>query len=306
MKIVHLLPDTAWGPSAIYACRLAADMAARGHEVTVAAPQSERMAERLKRLNLRMAAVDLGGFFNFLTPVKLAKLLRSDSPSAAGSPKRTFLHIHHPSLLNTAIGALRVAEAENEGAIVLTIANPSVIAGDLLFAKLSGHLHRVVVPSQAVIEALPDGLAAKATLVCPEAATLPQVDNVGGEVTFTGPLHPASRLDNLVSAFVDSAHRHSLRLNIVGEGPGSYVMPLIRRVRSAKLTERVAWLGDIDPTPQLLGSTAVVVTGVDTDFPFPLQADPFIASGATHTSLSGLDSESIASLFDNIANSSRK
>lgn len=301
MKIVHFLGSEFWDSTAIYAREIARGEIRDGHSVAFACRDAERVVQRLEKERFNeFARLKIGGFFDFMTPVKVAKLLRPSGMPVAGV-KRTRLHVHHHSLLNTAFGALKVSGNEADTEVWLTVGDAAALPSDnKRFDILVDRVDRIVVPEQSVAESLPENLRQKAIVVNPyEALEKPEASNGSQavELTFVGPLLRGNGFEAFLNAFIATAPNHELRLNVVGEGPGAHVMPMIRRVRSAKLTDRVVWHGDIDPSQELLAKTAMAFTARDFDFATTLVAAPLALRGIEVRDCSELGSEQLVDVI---------
>lgn len=180
-----------------------------------------------------------GGFLSgILAPVRLARRLR-----AAGDD--VTVHAHSPAAASVALRArqldgcdhVRVVASVHEfpaspsladiaalrQCTAVSASSPDVV-GRLAAAGIPARLVTPTVPSPRVIPPLPE--------------TPVYIHH--------GHLTRANGIDRVITTFLDIAADPAARLIIVGEGPGRDVMPQIRRVRSARLTDRVEWAGPAD------------------------------------------------------------
>jgi len=80
VKILHTESSTGWGGQENRTLNECLGLAARGHQVLIAAPPGARLLERAAQAGLATAAVPMSGSLNLISILRLAKLMRQERP----------------------------------------------------------------------------------------------------------------------------------------------------------------------------------------------------------------------------------
>lgn len=243
---------------------------ARGHEVSVVAPEHSAIHEACRQRGLRSDIAEfrmvpshqhrLGELFSRLRPdvvhgmsiFPVAYARRAGALSGAGRPACfAYVSTDPASTLPLAakrfrrtLHAVRNSISRNEAPRLDAIFVPSTTIADQL-EELGIH-GRTIVVSGAID---PERLEADAAI----AIDLPQG---GPRIGYAGFLEPLKGIDNLIAAFADIAEDHPQALLLVaGEGPDRFSLAAL--AATLGVDDRVVLLGHLDPVAPLLSALDV-------------------------------------------------
>lgn len=282
MKIIQTFSDPRNSSLSLLTEERTAALAALGHAVGLLAPAGSRLADRFARpqsgVRLVTSRFSIGS--GLTVPVKLQRLM--------GKAGETDMVVFHCPTVALADRALMACKAARRGRVVLELPVGTPPPDTPLSRYVLESVDAVIMPSQADADMLlgsgawispqrirvippgvrlphPEGNAASCEL--PQAASRKPRRGPGTlTLIWSGEIRPGCGLDSLVEAM--GAHHHlRIELIVAGQGPGRYVMPVIRRSRTLGIDTRIEWAGDTGPTPNLVAEAdAGIITSPHSPF----------------------------------------
>ena len=269
MKIIQTFSDPRNSSLSLLTEERTAALAALGHAVGLLAPSGSRMADRFSRpdsgVRVLTSRFSIGS--SMTVPVKLQRLL--------GKGDRADMAVLHCPTIALADRALMACKAAGRGKVVLEPAAGTPPPDKPLTRYVLESVDALILPSQADADVLLGSGAWISTdriRVIPPGVRLPRPDSTAaacplppvarkersghkgpGTLTliWSGEIRPGCGLDSLVEA-LGANHHLKIDLIVAGQGPGRYVMPIIRRSRTLGIEARIEWAGDTAPTPELI------------------------------------------------------
>ena len=269
MKIIQTFSDPRNSSLSLLTEERTAALASLGNAVGLLAPAGSRLAERFARpdsgVQVLTSRFSVGS--SMTVPVKLQRLL--------GKGSRDDMAVFHCPTISLADRALMACKAAGRGKVVLELPVGTPPPDKPLTRYVLESVDAVILPSQADADMLlgsgawinhrrlrvvspgvslphPETTAASCPLPA-DAAKARRPHKGPGTLTliWSGEMRPGCGLDSLVEAL---GTNHHLRIDLIvaGQGPGRYVMPIIRRTRALGIDARIEWAGDTAPTPQLI------------------------------------------------------
>lgn len=267
MKIIQTYSETRQSPLSLLVEERIAQLALRGHVVGALAANGTPIAERFVRedsgVSLQTSRFSLGSSFSI--PVKIQRLI--------GSGHNDFTVVHCPTI-QLADKALLACKATGRHARVIYEPSTGITAHDNALSRHVLDLADIIIlPSQTDADLLMGSGASVSTdriRVLHPGVMLPPVarqnDDEAPEIErpdeltliWAGEIVEGCGLDTLIEALGRSHHLH-IHLIVAGQGPGRYVMPIIRRSKSLGIDARIEWAGNTAPTPSLVEKADVGV-----------------------------------------------
>lgn len=222
MRIIHLVGSRSWDDKAEGALRAALAMRAIGFAQSIIITDKDTELHTFYAAHgLEVYPMTLHGFGSIFTPARLGNMLLRERSS--------LLHLHHPALMRIAAGALAVAR--QAGARMVVNVSPA-------------ELEQLDPRRKAMIAA--EGVAASPLPPVGFNVETAREDNTSEALRalIIGELNKESGVAEVVDTLLTLSDPTRLRLTVAGSGKGNYVMPLLRKLRKAKLDGQVEWVGN--------------------------------------------------------------
>lgn len=258
LNVIHLVSNPVWGGGERYVLDLCKTLRQHGHSVAVVTRGKEAVDSRFKAEGFEPGRLRLGGVFDFLSPVMLAKVFnRLQGPVT--------VHVHNFKDAATALRARKLSRIPGNVHIVATRHLVKAAKTSRSAQNLYNSLDAIVFVSQTALDGFlsssPTVDASRLHVVAnaiPAPRTTPlskPADEL--RLVFAGRLSPEKGLENLLDAFAGMTA--DAVLHISGTGRGQYVQSLVRRMRSLGIENRVVFHGHLaDPLP-LMASADIAV-----------------------------------------------
>ncbi len=218
-----------------------------------------------------LVRLSAGSFLGYVTaPIKFARKLRDVTTPV-------IIHSHSIGAASVASGAISLSGHRQVRTVVTLHDLPDRLS--LADRKTLDSCDAIVVNSRWIASRLEGAgynpgnrlhYIAPGVRVPAHIPPLPFASDPTGTVTFVhhGLLTPDSGISELIDSFIAISSEIPARLVIAGEGRGRFVMPLIRRIRSAKLDNRVNWTGPVDDIGAVLRGCDIGVYPAKTGYPY--------------------------------------
>ena len=113
MNIIHLVSNKVWGGGERYVLDLCRYMSAQGHSVAVVSRGIGAVDAPFRAAGFTPGRLPLGGLFDFISPVRLARVLdRVEAPAV--------VHVHNFKDARTALRARRLMADGSKVRVVIT------------------------------------------------------------------------------------------------------------------------------------------------------------------------------------------
>lgn len=287
MNIIHLVSNKVWGGGERYVLDLCRYMSAQGHSVAVVSRGIGAVDAPFRAAGFTPGRLPLGGLFDFISPVRLARVLdRVEAPAV--------VHVHNFKDARTALRARRLMADGSKVRVVITrhLVRPAKTdrghvalynaADAMIFVSetaLMAFMSTSPVVDRSRLFVVPPAVAAGA----PECAE----SRSDGEfrIVFVGRLHPEKGIDKLLEAFVGLPD--FAMLHIVGSGTPRYEEEYRRMAFTLGISGRVVWHGHVaDPLPLMASAHVGVLPSVQPES-FGLAVLEFMQCGVPVVASSG-------------------
>lgn len=223
MRVIHVVGSRSWDDKAEGALRAALAMRAIGFAQSVIITDNATSLHTFYAAHgLEVYPMTLHGFGSIFTPARLGNMLLREPSS--------LLHLHDLALTRIAVGAITIARPEGARMVV----NASAVETEQLDPR-----RRAMIAAEGVVVAplLPVGF----NVLAPREV---EATDAALRMLIIGELTKESGVADVIDTLLALSEPTRLRITVVGSGKGNYVMPLLRKLRKAKLDGRVEWLGD--------------------------------------------------------------
>ena len=253
MNVVHLVSNRVWGGGERYVLDLARAQRADGHRVAVITRNREAVRKPFAADGLLGGTMRLGGAWDVLSQVHLARFLRR-MPEG-----RTVVHTHNFKDAATALAARRLCLGRAADIRVICtrhLVKPASLSRSNLrtYADLDAIIFVSELARREFMSTAPGGIDPARLHVIHNA--IPAADSPGKEsrptnpdapvnMIFAGRITPEKGLDTLLRALAELPVSLPWHLEICGTGMSREVMPLVRLSRGLGLENRITWAGHV-------------------------------------------------------------
>lgn len=263
MNVIHLVTNRAWGGGERYALDLCRALRADGHNVSVLTRRKSAPRDVFEAEGLRKGSIGPGGPLDILSPVKLARQLRS-------TDGETVVHVHNFKDAATAVAARRLLADPGRVRIVCTRHLVKPAPTEHSRAEILGRLDAIIfVSDKARTTFLSSGPAVDADRLHTVLNAIPDPgqytadrssDTLGPvKIIYVGRISPEKGPDTLIRALAE-IKEIPWAAEICGTGRGRDVMPLMRLARELGIAGRISWPGHVsEPLRRIAGSDIVVL-----------------------------------------------
>lgn len=306
LNVIHLVSNRVWGGGERYVLDLCRALEADGHSAAVITRAFKDVDARFAEAGFKPGHLPLRGAIDPVSPWLLARILnRTASP--------VVVHVHNFKDAGTAVRARRLMRDPSKVRVVVTrhlVKAASTRASDIyIYRSLDAIVFVSELARREFLSTAPD-VDPDRLRVIHNAVTVPEALPVRAEsapdsplrLLYLGRIVPEKGLDILVDALaeLDSTDR-AWTLEVAGEGPAKYVMPLMRRCNDLGLGDRVEWLGPVDDIWPVISRADVGVLPTRAREAFGLSLLEFMHGGAAVVSTdNGAQPEIIDSGTDGI------
>lgn len=265
MNVVHLVSNPVWGGGERYVLDLALAQRADGHNVQIITRRKPQVRDRFTAAGLAVATMRLGGVWDVITPVRLARRLEA---IAAGGV-RTVVHVHNFKDAATALSARRLMRDGSAVKVICTRHLVKPAKTTLPALRTMRELDAIIFVSEIArrkfLSTSPaiDLSRLHVVLNAITAAPLPHpvraADDKTVKLIYTGRISPEKGLDVLVRALA-AIENLPWSLEVCGTGTSRDVMPVVRLARGLGIDSRIDWRGFVaDPLVRMAGADVVVI-----------------------------------------------
>lgn len=246
MNVIHLVSNKEWGGGERYALDLCNALRADSHNVTVFTRRKPDVAQPFINAGLHGGFLRLGGVLDVLTPVRLARFIRS-------LEGRTVIHVHNFKDAQTALNARCLCGDSTQIRVVCTRHLVRPAKTDSSHLRTLGSIDAIVFVSELAREVfastLPVGFdKSKLHVVHNSIAADPvePAESTGDtcRIIYAGRIAPEKGIDTLLNALALNAHR-KWQLRICGTGTARHVADLSRLADSLQIDSRIDWKGHV-------------------------------------------------------------
>lgn len=264
MNVVHLVSNPVWGGGERYVLDLARAQRADGHNVCVLTRRKPAVASRFADEGLLGGNLRLGGVWDVVSPVRLAR--RLDRLAAGGA--LTVVHVHNFKDAYTALAARRLARDPSAVRVVCTRHLVKAARTSASALRTLRGLDAIIFVSRVARDAFlssgPDidrsrlHVVHNAITVPPAPGNGPRPADGPVRLIFAGRITPEKGLDVLVRALAEIRDL-DWRLEVCGTGASRDVMPVVRLARGLDVDSRIDWRGFV---PDVLARMAAADVAV--------------------------------------------
>lgn len=259
VNVIHLISNPVWGGGERYALDLCKSLREHGNSVAVITRGKAAVDEPFKAAGFEPGHLPLGGIFDFVSPVLLAKVFnRINAPVT--------VHVHNFKDAATAIRAKNLCRTPSAVRIIATRHLVKAAKTGRSSQSLYNALDAIVFVSKTALDAFmstsPQVDTAKLhvipnAIVPFEART--EAKNEGElRLVFAGRLTPEKGIEKLMEAF--ACLPENAVLHIAGTGRGGYVQSLAKYGGHLGIDSRIVWHGHVaDPHPLMASADIGVV-----------------------------------------------
>ncbi|MDE5875845.1 MAG: glycosyltransferase family 4 protein, partial [Muribaculaceae bacterium] len=249
MRIIQLVRATTWGGGERYALDLCGRSAETGDKVTVVSRGIPAVDSRFSHLPVEMVKIPLGGFLDFSSPGKLARLIMSYPE------ERVIIHVHNFKDAEIVARAKKIIGHREEVRLICTRhlvkrGKRSVRWKFILNAIdrlifVSDLAKREFLSSNPPIDPIKIGIIHNSIVIPGKFATpVPAPSDREIKLLFTGRLSPEKGIDTLIKA-LPLLSDIPIRLRIAGTGSKEYQESLLKLAADLGVTEKIDWIGFI-------------------------------------------------------------
>lgn len=284
MKTIHLVVSRVWGGGERYALDLLRTLSVEGEDVEVITKGVKDVDTPFQEAGIPLTHLPLGGEFDILTPVLLARRLRRD-PS-----RRILLHVHNFRAASLAVKARALAgDCGKEIRILCTrhLVKPGKQSARArgIYSGLDGIIFVSRLAQEEFLSGKPDVDSAKLHIVhnsiippSPEKTeATPEKDEMT-TLLYLGRISEEKGLDTLIRA-MGLLKDLPVRLRIAGVGSAPYVKRLKGEVWRADVTDRVELLGHCPDVYEEIRRCDIGVVPSEWKEPFGLVLLEFMSQG---------------------------
>lgn len=297
MTIAHLVSNKTWGGGERYALDLAAAQQRAGHNVAVFTRRIEAVSAPFADAGLKVAALPLGGALDIISPLKLSSWCNRCPDDSI------VLHVNNFKDAATAVKAKHLASKAKNVRVVCTRHLVAPAKTDRRHIELYRSIDAIIFVSQLALDTFmssaPDVDTSRLHMVHNAVRTFPAAteQRPDGDDTvrllYMGRLAHEKGLHVLLSA-LELIKNINLRLTVLGDGEGPYVMPLVRRSRDEGTDRLIDWVGHVADTAPYVAACDIGVVPTVAPEAFGLSVAEMMAAGkAVVTTSNGAQREII-------------
>ena len=247
MRIIHLIRCTTWGGGERYALDLCKKFAEEGHDVCIVTRGIPEMDSRFSHLPVRMEKMPLGGFLDFTSPHRLARLIESFPE------EEIVVHVHNFKDAELAARAKGVVGKGKRMKLVCTRHLVKKGKGGLRWKWLYNSIDAMIFVSQLALDEFLSGnppIEERKLSVVPNSIILPQEytspSPLPGKtplrVLFTGRIFPEKGIEPLLRS-IPLLNDLPLMFRLVGTGEEGFVASMKALVKKLGIEGKVEWAG---------------------------------------------------------------
>ncbi len=261
MNIIHLVSNRVWGGGERYVLDLARAQRADNNNIAVFCRREPAVADVFAADNLLAGHLRLGGVLDIITPMRLAKYIRS-------LEGKVVVHVHNFKDAYTALSSRRLL-GDDASRVKIVATRHLVLPAktDRSHLRTLQGLDAIIFVSKIALDeflsSAPDVDRARLHVVHNSIATLdkisaekPQSESV--RLIFAGRIVPEKGLDTLLRA-LEKIKELPWQLEICGTGNSRDVMPLVRLSRGAGLEPKIHWAGHVPSAIERMAASDVGV-----------------------------------------------
>lgn len=268
MNVLHLVSNPVWGGGERYVLDLARAQRADGHSVGVLTRRKPAVAGRFAAEGLLAGHLRLGGVWDVVSPVLLAR--RLGRLAADGTP--TVVHVHNFKDAYTALAARRLMKDPSTVRVVCTRHLVKAAGTSPSALRTLRELDAIIFVSKVALDGFlgscPDIDRSRLHVIhnAITADSLPRAARDAGDTAvrliFAGRIAPEKGLDVLVRALAEIRDL-DWRLEVCGTGNSREVMPVVRLARGLDVDSRIDWRGFVpDVLPRMAAADVAVLPSV--------------------------------------------
>lgn len=264
MRIVLPVSGAKWSAAADYSLRLAKAMCSVTADIQIFTRNKDDVRLPFTNAGFATAGLRLGGAWDFLSPVRLARRLEQCDDSSI------VIHVTNFRDAYTAVSARRLYHGQASVAVIVSSVDAAAADTTQSAQRVYGEVDAIIFPSNTLRDTFlstSPKVDPSRLHVVPDCLGLSQSENENKEnsgavrLIFPGPITPGCGLSYLFDALEQVADL-DWALEICGTGRGSIVMPLVRRCREWRQGSRITWAGDCDDLSSRLSAADICVIPV--------------------------------------------
>ncbi|MBD5371538.1 MAG: glycosyltransferase family 4 protein [Bacteroides sp.] len=250
MNIIHLVRATTWGGGERYAYDLVRASVQAGHDVIVVTKGSPAVDGKMAECGARLVRMPLGGVFDFVSPLRLAGMIRKMDGDEAVVHVHTFKDAEIAARAKTLVGkSKRVRIVCTRHLVKMGKRSPR---WSYIFRQTDALIFVSELAEREFLKGSPD-VSPEKIRVIPNSIVPPKIEpraashadnpgNAGATILFTGRLSEEKGIEDLITA-LSLLDNLDFRVRIAGTGKTDYVDGLHRLTESCGVADRVDWLG---------------------------------------------------------------
>lgn len=246
MRIIHLVRAKTWGGGEQYARDLCEYSARQGNKLIVCTRGLDFIDRKFSFENVRLEKMSLGGVLDFISPLKLARIIRSCAEDSV------ILHVHNFKDAEIAIKARKIARIDKK--VIIVCSRHLVKPGkkSLRWKMIYSGIDRLVFVSEfSKMKFLSSDPPVDVSKICvvhnsilplPSHTKYTEGKHNTVKLLFVGRISEEKGLDVLIES-LSKLKWKDVRLTIVGTGPTTLIDDLKNRAEKVGVSDRIDWKG---------------------------------------------------------------
>lgn len=282
MKILHIASNREWGGGEVYIATLAKEQMNHGHDVEIICANRPEIIKRFKEEGLKVRVMQIHGHLNFITPLKIAGLMRKHGGNAV-------IHIHRLPDSPVVSHALNLISRAKRPGFVCTHHLIDTPPMDAVLQKAYRSLDCIICVSNKSREhllSIPSTIdPQKVTFILNSTKTKIQhinnpllSENKSEDINllYIGRFYPEKGVDTLIEAI---ALTKGASLTLCGKGSDNYTNTLIQLINRLGLQQRINIIGFTDNVAEYIAKSDIGVIPSRWEEPCALVNFEFLACG---------------------------
>ncbi len=282
MRIIHLVRATTWGGGERYAKDLCDRSADDGHNVTVFSRGIPEIDRRFEHPDIELRRLPLGGIFDFVSPLKLARYIDSLPDD------EIFVHVHN--FKDAAIVARAKHLIRNHKKLILICTRHLVKRGKTssrwkrIYSAIDGLIFVSELAKSEFLSSSPPIDTGKISVIhnsilIPENSPyIPTAPHPEIRLLYTGRISEEKGIDVLIKSLT-MLENENIRLTIAGTGTSDMISSLRRLALRLGVSDKIEWTGFKENVFDAIAESDICIAPSKWREPFGLTIIEFMSQG---------------------------